>query len=566
MYYRLLFFFFLFLTIGFTSCTQKRTTSFDKHLDLEKRIGSSSPLVDSLMRQSNQSEDSLLLGYLHFYKMKIQFHSSNLDSILYHADKTYEISRAYKDPYLSARTNQLLGRYYAVTGDYPRSLELFLSATSYFKSSNDSLQLIFSYNDLGGFYIYINDLEKAQSFLSQSFQLATAQNNLRGKTFYYANMSTIHQSYEQYDRALENINLAMTTFEQLKDTVNQIKVFASLGDLYYNLKNLPEAKQNYNQAKILIEQSKKDISLGRVLLGYGKIEEAQNSIASAINYYEQAYEANHRLKLQREEIDALEALYKLYDKQKKYDQALFYLSEILNKKEALNGKRINQKLEEIRWNSILAYNQHQYELEQQKHKTTVVMQICLILLVGGLTLLFAVLYYSKRKRLHITQVVNDQLKDKIKTEKILKELQEEKHLVELENKDRELTMVNIQLLSKNKFLNDIDQLINSESENLASKLKEVIRSNRNLEKDWEQFILVFEKVHPTFFQYIHQNFPKLSKTEIKICAYIKINFSNYEIASLLHIDYQTVIKNRYRIRKKINLSNTEDLDKTIASW
>jgi len=566
MYLRLLYFFFFLLAIGFTSCTNQSTTSINKHLELEKKIGSSSILIDRLMKEAAQSQDSLLLGYLHFYKMKIQFHSNNLDSILYHADKTYAISRMHKDPYLSARTNQLLGRYYAVTGDYPRSLELFLSATAHFEKSNDSLQLIFSYNDLGGFYIYTNELEKAQSFLDQSFQLATAQNNLRGKTFYYANMSTIHQTHKQYDRAFESINLAMETFEQLKDTVNQIKVYASLGDLYYNLQNLPEAKNKYDQAKTLIDQSKKDISLGRVLLGYGKIEEAKNRINQAITYYEQAYEANHRLKLQREEIDALEGLYKLYEQQKKYEQALFYLSEILNKKEALNGIRINQKLEEIRWNAILEHNQHQYELEQQKHKTTVMIQICLILLIGGLTLLFAVLYYSKRKRLQITQVLNHQLVDKIETEETLKIVQEEKHLLELENKDRELTTVNIQLLSKNKFLYDIDQLINRENENLVSKLKEVIDSNRNLEKDWEQFILVFEKVHPTFFHYIHQNYPKLSKTEIKICAYIKINFNNYEIASLLHIDYQSVIKNRYRIRKKINLLNAEDLDKTIASW
>jgi len=396
--------------------------------------------------------------------------------------------------------------------------------------------------------------------------LATEQNNVKIQALFYANISSINLAKKDYDKAMSNLKLALETFEGVNDTVNQIKAYSVLGELSIHQQNFPVAKAHYDYAYLLATQSKKKNLLGPIYIGYGKIEQAKNNYSQAIPFYLKAYEINHAQKLYREEIDALEVLYQAYQQQKQNDKALIYIAKYYQQKELVNGAKINQQLEALRWSSILDDKQHQSELEQQKHKTSFIIQIGFIVFIASLTLLFAILYYTKRKHLQTTQELNHQLVDKIKTEEALKTLQEEKYILELENKDRELTTLNIQLLSKNTFLNDIDQLIKNEKKDLVSKLKEIIHTNRNLEKDWEQFTAVFEKVHPTFFQYIHQHYPELSKTEIKVCAYIKINFNNYEIASLLNIDYQSVLTNRYRIRKKINLPNTEDLYKTIASW
>jgi hypothetical protein len=522
--------------------------------------------IDSLLSDSRFRKDSLALGYDALYKVKFDLKSNKLDSVLSYAEIALTSGRKYKDDYLLARTNHLLGRYYILTSDYKNSLALHLSSVAYFEKINDEKQLVYSYNDLGGFYMHNDELTKALSFYKKSYDLAVKNKDYRGQALYFANLSSINLDDKNYPKAIDHLKEAKKAFAYLNDTVNQIKVFTSIGEVHLNLNNVQEAKINYKTALDLAQQTKDSTLMGPIYLGYGRLAEVQANFKEAIADYNQAYQITNNQKLYREEIDALKRLSDIYQKTNQLDLAIKYLKIVYVKKEQLNGVHVNQDLEELRWNSIFEKKQHKYELEKQKHKTTIIVQIGIIVTITGLAILFVVLYLGKRKRLSLASVMNNQLQNKLETEEALYLLQEEKYALEIENRDRELTAVNLQLISKNKFLNDIEQVLNKDNKTVVADLKQIINANRTLEKDWEQFTIVFEKVHPNFFQYINTHFPDLTKTEIKICAYIKIKFNNYEIASLLNIDYQSVIKNRYRIRKKINLQNAEDLDKTIGFW
>jgi tetratricopeptide (TPR) repeat protein len=522
--------------------------------------------IDSLLSVSTIQKDSLSLGYYALYKVKFDLKSNKLDSVLNYAETALVSGKKYKDDYLLARTNHLLGRYYILTSDYKNSLTLHLSSVAYFEKINDEKQLIYSYNDLGGFYMHNDELSKALSLYKKSYDLALKNKDYRGQALYFANLSSIDLDNQDFQQAIDHLKQAKKAFAYLNDTVNQIKVFTSIGEVNLLLKNTPEAKVNYSTALDLAQKTQDSTLMGPIYLGYGRLAEAQSNFNEAIAQYNQAYQITNNQKLYREEIDVLKRLSDIYQKTNQPDLAIKYLKMVYDKKEQLNGVRVNQDLEELRWNSIFEKKQHKYELEEQKHKTTIIIQIGIIVTITGLAILFVVLYLGKRKRLALASMVNNQLQNKLETEEALHFLQEEKHALEIENRDRELATVNLQLISKNKFLNDIEQVLNKDSKTVITDLKQIINSNRTLEKDWEQFTVVFEKVHPNFFHYINANFPDLTKTEVKICAYIKIKFNNYEIANLLNIDYQSVIKNRYRIRKKINLQNAEDLDKTIAFW
>jgi DNA-binding CsgD family transcriptional regulator len=49
-------------------------------------------------------------------------------------------------------------------------------------------------------------------------------------------------------------------------------------------------------------------------------------------------------------------------------------------------------------------------------------------------------------------------------------------------------------------------------------------------------------------------FPGLSSTDLKLCAYLRLNLTSKEIAQLLNISLKGVEISRYRVRKKLNLS------------
>ncbi|HEY6902326.1 MAG TPA: LuxR C-terminal-related transcriptional regulator, partial [Puia sp.] len=49
-------------------------------------------------------------------------------------------------------------------------------------------------------------------------------------------------------------------------------------------------------------------------------------------------------------------------------------------------------------------------------------------------------------------------------------------------------------------------------------------------------------------------FPQLSPTDLKLCAYLRLNLASKEIAQILNISLKGVEVSRYRLRKKLNLS------------
>lgn len=69
----------------------------------------------------------------------------------------------------------------------------------------------------------------------------------------------------------------------------------------------------------------------------------------------------------------------------------------------------------------------------------------------------------------------------------------------------------------------------------------------------------FENAFDSFFDILLQKYPALSLTERKLCGFLRLGLSSKEIASLTFQNPQSVDVARYRLRKKLNLSNEENL-------
>jgi len=147
-------------------------------------------------------------------------------------------------------------------------------------------------------------------------------------------------------------------------------------------------------------------------------------------------------------------------------------------------------------------------------------------------------------------------------------IEQKQHTLEVEAKNRELVTVNLQLLSKNKVLRELQLILQNKKENtkrILENLETILNGNLDSEKDWEYFQEIFHNIHPTFFTQLQQNCPELTKTELRVCAYIKINMTNSEMAALLNISVNSVLTTRYRIRKKLNLERADNLDEWIQN-
>lgn len=100
-------------------------------------------------------------------------------------------------------------------------------------------------------------------------------------------------------------------------------------------------------------------------------------------------------------------------------------------------------------------------------------------------------------------------------------------------------------------------------ENVISILKS-IESGMKTEEHWSLFIEKYKTLNPNFLSTLLLEYPQLTKSEIRLCLFLKLKFSHKEIAELLFITPETVKKYRYRIRKKFNLSEEVSIDQFIS--
>lgn len=75
----------------------------------------------------------------------------------------------------------------------------------------------------------------------------------------------------------------------------------------------------------------------------------------------------------------------------------------------------------------------------------------------------------------------------------------------------------------------------------------------------ENFEFEFAKIYPNFTKNLIQLNQSMTFTEVKICMFLKMNFSNKQIINIMNISDSTLSNLRSSIRKKLNLNRSEGL-------
>ena len=153
-----------------------------------------------------------------------------------------------------------------------------------------------------------------------------------------------------------------------------------------------------------------------------------------------------------------------------------------------------------------------------------------------------------------------------RNEKEIVKLQNEKLESDVAYKNKELANATMHLVERGKVLSKIkDELIHIEK-SLSNKpvggFKRVITILNEAEKNdvfWDQFVTHFDQVYNNFLRTLKSKFPSLTSTDLKLCAYLRMNLSSKEISQLMNISVRGVEIARYRLRKKLEISTEDNL-------
>ncbi|MDT0642778.1 triple tyrosine motif-containing protein [Zunongwangia sp. F363] len=204
----------------------------------------------------------------------------------------------------------------------------------------------------------------------------------------------------------------------------------------------------------------------------------------------------------------------------------------------------------------------------------------LVYILGFIALCFLLVFLIRRK------IHQERLKAKLASEKTQKLLQleieqlklkqekenirKDKQLLEEDNirKSKELANYTMMLVQKKDIFSETYQSLQEFRKSLKTQmarknLQDILHKlhqHRIGEEYMNVFDVHFEKVHKDFFKRLKEIDPKLTKRELRLCAFVKMNLTNKEIAPLLNISVRGVETARYRIRKKLDVQETNFLE------
>ena len=165
-------------------------------------------------------------------------------------------------------------------------------------------------------------------------------------------------------------------------------------------------------------------------------------------------------------------------------------------------------------------------------------------------------------------VKRQKLRHQLKKEKLEKEMliaEEELTLALTEIKD-----FTYHILEKNKLIESYADEIEKLKKKNATITDEQLVSLQALrnatvltDAEWVSFKTLFEKVHPGYLQRLKSNAANLTPAETRYLVFTKLDITSKEMASMLGVGSEAIRNIRFRLKKKLNLEDSREIEEWL---
>jgi DNA-binding CsgD family transcriptional regulator len=362
-------------------------------------------------------------------------------------------------------------------------------------------------------------------------------------------------------------------FLETKNQRGRATAYLHRAETYFLQEELQKAKVDLDSSMALNNATNHEFNKVRCNLLFGKIYFIEREFDLANGYLERGLGIAKKIKLTEETSDIYLAMADVSKARNDFRKAFEFHQLYSIYHDSVFNKEKSEQLQELQ----ITYETEKKEAEIRDLKNQ--QKLSRIYLYGsfalaGLTILIGFLILN-RQRLKVIKdkelgekeaQILEEKKALLDAELLNRQLTEERLQKELDYKNKELTTYALNLIQKNEILENIkgavEDIRNSDESEIRPKLTSLVNTvnySFHLDKDWENFRVHFEQVHQSFFDKLVSLFPDLSPNDLKLCALIKLNLDTKETASILDISPESAKVARHRLRKKLNLSQDQNL-------
>ena len=451
----------------------------------------------------------LRIGYMFISQDK-------LEQAMFHFKQGHDYALALKDSAYIAYGLSGMSYVHKKMKNTTQAIQLSLESTEYLRAIGDIHGLIGDFNNRGIMYKDIDSFDLAIQSYDSVIYYAEKVNSEYGAMTAGINMGILYNIKREFNRAVPSLEKALDIAYKLDSPIAQAD--AILG--------LSEARAGQGLSQLSISLAKEGLVLADSLSSLEKKLKGNEILASVT---EVAYPT--------ESINYLKNVQILKD-------SIFNIDKAKQIDELQTQYETTKKDAEI---SLLNKNA---EIDSTRKKALSIGLI--LLLVSAVSIIYAILQKRKKEK-------------ELAAEKLSSANRE------LEFKKKELTAKALQLARKNEFLHELEQEVtelHSSVDNAvgrtSTKITRMIQRDMVDDESWEQFGKEFSSVHQEFLNRLREQYGKFTKGEMRLISLMRMNMTSKDIASTLGVSDEGIKKARYRLRKKMNLDSSDDIQGIIV--
>lgn len=443
-------------------------------------------------------------------------------------------------------------------GYYDIAIANVQKALKYFESLGDSIRIADTYNHLATLENNIGNTQKAIEYNMIALGVYQKENDLYYESQALNDIGVMYKVLKQHDKALDFFKKAERVSQEAKAQDITVSVLTNIGEVY----------EEQGQPQQAIPYFEKAISLAESLNSKRKIALAQNKMAEAYlamrqpNQAVQLAEASLAYSVPNNTISFQRVSQRVksqaYEQLGNYAKALEHHKYFKTLSDSILNTETSDNIENLR---------AQFDLEKKEARLALQEQKIIALDAQAESDKLAKLLYGLglAAAMVIGLLVIFGLHQRMRKNKIEREKQEAMLRQEIDFKKKELASQTLHLVQKSTFIQELKEnleKIKSSPELFKIEFRRLIlllKKERAEDKDWEVFKSYFSEVHNNFDDKIRQINDTITEKELRLASFLRMHLSTKEIASMLNVLPESVLKSKYRLKQKLNLDKETDL-------
>jgi tetratricopeptide (TPR) repeat protein len=473
----------------------------------------------------------------------------------------------------AAQALQQMGLLCFHVGHYPQALDFYLQADKLFKSIEADLLRANNLNDLGLLQYFNRNPVLARQYYEEALHLFESHNDHLGIAITLGKIGHLFEKQQDYNRSLDFQKQAIQHYTQINNQTGIAKIYENLGSIFEDLSRYDSAKFYFNKSLKINDEQSNEVAKIEVLNNIGDILRKTGKPQEGLTYSKQALSLSKKYHEKYQEASAYRDLARTFNLLGQNDSAYFYLE--ISRKMTLDiySEQSNQKMAMMQAIYDITKKNSEIERLNNNSKTNKIIGFAATIVMLLLAILGGVVINKQRIYIQNEHLVNEQKRKVFEKEQELvqvalrnRQLEEEQLKQELEIKSRDLTTHTLHIIQKNQVLEKLyqrlEEISKDDRKNTQRNIQKImteIQDNFNHDQHWDEFRQIFEQVHGMFLEKVRASSENLTANDLRLIALLKMNLKSSEIASLLGISQDSLRVIRYRLRKKLNMEQGDNL-------